>query len=113
MGLELAEQFDWELPDVILYPTGGGTGLIGMWKAFHELERLGWLKSSRKPKMIACQSEGCAPIATAFNKGARFAQKFKKPLKLRGAIAVRAPSETSLFSVLFGEVLGVPGACRK
>src|SRR6266571_175313 len=64
MGLELAEQFDWELPDVILYPTGGGTGLIGMWKAFHELERLGWLKSLRKPKMIACQSEGCAPIAT-------------------------------------------------
>ncbi len=67
MGLELAEQFDWELPDVILYPTGGGTGLIGMWKAFNELERLGWLKSPRKPKMIACQSEGCAPIATDDN----------------------------------------------
>ena len=64
MGLELAEQFDWELPDVILYPTGGGTGLIGMWKAFAELEALGWLNSSKKPRMISCQSTGCAPIAS-------------------------------------------------
>src|SRR5882757_5038323 len=61
MGLELAEQCEWELPDVILYPTGGGTGLIGMWKAFNELERMGWLKSAKKPRMISCQSEGCAP----------------------------------------------------
>ena len=67
MGLELAEQFDWELPDVILYPTGGGTGLIGMWKAFAELGRLGWLKSDRRPRLISCQSEGCAPIARAYD----------------------------------------------
>ncbi|MAE30574.1 MAG: threonine synthase, partial [Verrucomicrobiales bacterium] len=58
MGLELAEQLDWELPDVILYPTGGGTGLIGMWKAFAELEAIGWLPSGKRPRMIACQSEG-------------------------------------------------------
>ena len=77
MGLELAEQFDWELPDVILYPTGGGTGLIGMWKAFHELEAMGWLNSSKKPKMISCQSEGCAPISRAFEKGERFAKLFE------------------------------------
>src|SRR5438445_5491340 len=98
MGLELAEQFDWELPDVILYPTGGGTGLIGMWKAFHELERLGWLKSPRKPKMIACQSEGCAPIATAFHKGARFAQKFENAATV--ASGIRVPAAVGDFMIL-------------
>ncbi len=98
MGLELAEQFDWELPDVILYPTGGGTGLIGMWKAFHELERLGWLKSSRKPKMIACQSEGCAPIATAFHKGVRFAQKFENAATI--ASGIRVPAAVGDFMIL-------------
>jgi len=98
MGLELAEQFDWELPDVILYPTGGGTGLIGMWKAFNELERLGWLKSSRKPKMIACQSEGCAPIATAFHKDARFAQKFENAATI--ASGIRVPAAVGDFMIL-------------
>src|SRR6187397_632653 len=77
MGLELAEQFDWELPDVILYPTGGGTGLVGMWKAFAELEAIGWLKSSKRPRMIACQSDGCAPIVRAFERGERFAKPFE------------------------------------
>ena len=84
MGLELAEQFDWELPDVILYPTGGGTGLIGMWKAFAELEQLGWLKSLRKPRMISCQSDGCAPIATAYAKGERSSSP--SPSKLISAV---------------------------
>ena len=65
MGFELAEQFGWELPDVIIYPTGGGTGLIGMWKAFHEMEQLGWIKG-KKPRMVAVQAEGCAPIVRAF-----------------------------------------------
>jgi cysteine synthase len=65
MGYELAEQLDWRLPDVILYPTGGGTGLIGMWKAFDELEQLGWI-GSKRPKMISVQSSGCAPIVKAF-----------------------------------------------
>ena len=69
MGYELAEQMHWELPDVILYPTGGGTGLIGMWKAFDEMERMGWI-SSRRPRMITVQAEGCAPIVRAFAAGA-------------------------------------------
>jgi threonine synthase len=64
MGLELAEQFEWRLPDVILYPTGGGTGLIGMWKAFQELRRLGWLESEILPRMVAVQSTGCANAQT-------------------------------------------------
>jgi threonine synthase len=98
MGLELAEQFDWELPDVILYPTGGGTGLIGMWKAFAELEQLGWLKSSRKPRMISCQSDGCAPIAVAFAKGERFAQKFEKAATI--ASGVRVPVAVGDFMIL-------------
>lgn len=65
MGYELAEQFDWELPDAIFYPTGGGTGLIGMWKAFDEMEAMGWIDSKR-PKMISVQTSGCAPIVKAF-----------------------------------------------
>lgn len=68
MGYELAEQFDWELPDVILYPTGGGTGLIGMWKAFDEMEKMGWI-GSRRPRMFTIQAEGCAPIVRAFEQG--------------------------------------------
>jgi threonine synthase len=69
MGYEIAEQLGWELPDVILYPTGGGTGLIGMWKAFDEMERMGWIGSHR-PRMISVQAEGCAPIVQAFAAGA-------------------------------------------
>ncbi|GAB4452833.1 MAG: threonine synthase [Anaerolineales bacterium] len=70
MGYELAEQFGWELPEVILYPTGGGTGLVGMWKAFAELEALGWLKQGRRPRMVAVQAEGCAPVVKAFEANA-------------------------------------------
>ncbi len=66
MGYEIAEQFGWQLPDVIVYPTGGGTGLIGMWKAFEELEELGWIDRKR-PRMVSVQSSGCAPIVKAFN----------------------------------------------
>ncbi len=72
MGLELADEFDWELPDVILYPTGGGTGLVGMWKAFQELEELGWLRRTDRPRMVAVQAEGCAPVIKAFEQGAEF-----------------------------------------
>jgi threonine synthase len=72
MGYELAEYFDWELPDVIIYPTGGGTGLVGMWKAFAELEELGWLKNTKRPRMVAVQAEGCAPVIKAFKTGAAF-----------------------------------------
>jgi threonine synthase len=98
MGLELAEQFEWELPDVILYPTGGGTGLIGMWKAFAELEAMGWLKSAKKPKMISCQSEGCAPISTAFDKGERFATKFEHAATI--ASGIRVPAAVGDFMIL-------------
>ncbi len=72
MGYELAEAFEWNLPDVIIYPTGGGTGLAGMWKAFAELEALGWLQTKKKPRMVAVQAEGCAPIVRAFETGAAF-----------------------------------------
>lgn len=72
MGYELAEHFDWELPDVIIYPTGGGTGLVGMWKAFKEMETLGWLKNKKRPRMVAVQAAGCAPVPLAFGKRAEF-----------------------------------------
>ena len=67
MGYELAEQMEWTLPDVIMYPTGGGTGLIGMWKAFDEMEQMGWI-GSKRPRMVSVQSETCAPIVRAFTR---------------------------------------------
>lgn len=72
MGYELAEAFGWTLPDVIIYPTGGGTGLVGMWKAFAELEALGWLENTRRPRMVSVQAAGCAPVVKAFERGALF-----------------------------------------
>ena len=98
MGLELAEQLGWELPDVILYPTGGGTGLIGMWKAFGELRELGWLQSETLPRMIAVQSDGCAPIVRAFEAGQRFAEPWPDPVT--AAWGVRVPSAIGDFMML-------------
>jgi threonine synthase len=72
MGYELAEAFNWDLPDVIIYPTGGGTGLVGMWKAFKEMDELGWLESKKRPRMVAVQAEGCAPVIKAFLSGSLF-----------------------------------------
>jgi threonine synthase len=72
MGYELAQSFHWSLPDVVIYPTGGGTGLVGMWKAFDELEALGWLENTSRPRMVAVQAEGCAPVPKAFHSGADF-----------------------------------------
>jgi threonine synthase len=72
MGYELAESFGWQLPDVIIYPTGGGTGLVGMWKAFAELEELGWLENTRRPRMVSVQADGCAPVVKAFEEKASF-----------------------------------------
>lgn len=72
MGYELAEAFEWTLPDVIIYPTGGGTGLVGMWKAFDELEKLGWLENTKRPRMVSVQAEGCAPVVKAFEAKASF-----------------------------------------
>ena len=75
LGYEIAEQLDWKLPDVILYPTGGGTGLIGMWKAFDEMEKLDWIDNKR-PRMFSVQASGCAPIVRAFESGEKFAAEF-------------------------------------
>ncbi|MDY7110383.1 MAG: threonine synthase [Planctomycetota bacterium] len=88
MGLELAEQMNWSLPEVILYPTGGGTGLIGMWKAFDELARLGWLQGETRPRMYACQSDGCAPIVNAFEAGERFAEAPPDPQTIASGLCV-------------------------
>ena len=98
MGLELAEQMDWRLPDVILYPTGGGTGLIGMWKAFDELGQLGWLQSSQRPRMVAVQSDGCAPIVRAFERGERFAEPFVGARTI--ASGIRVPAAVGDFMIL-------------
>ncbi|MDA7979050.1 MAG: threonine synthase [Pirellulales bacterium] len=98
MGLELAEQCDWELPDVILYPTGGGTGLIGMWKAFAELAEIGWLKGDRRPRMVSVQSTGCCPISTAFEAGERFAEPFANASTI--ASGLRVPAAVGDFMIL-------------
>lgn len=98
MGLELAEQLNWVLPDVILYPTGGGTGLIGMWKAFQELRALGWLNSEKMPRMVAVQSDGCCPIVRAFESGERFATRFENAATI--ASGLRVPSAVGDFMIL-------------
>lgn len=98
MGLELAEQFDWKLPDVIIYPTGGGTGLIGMWKAFNELRELGWLKSSTMPRMVAVQSDGCCPVVRAFDAGERFCSFFEHAQTI--AKGLRVPAAVGDFMIL-------------
>ncbi len=90
MGLELAAQFDWQLPDAIIYPTGGGTGLIGMWKAFEELEQLGWIDAKR-PKMISVQSKGCAPIVTAFLAQQETVTPWKHARTIADGLRVPAP----------------------
>jgi threonine synthase len=89
MGYEIAEQFDWELPQVILYPTGGGTGLIGMWKSFDEMEALGWIDSHR-PRMVSVQAAGCAPIVRAFESGATRAEPWQNAATM--AAGLRVPS---------------------
>lgn len=101
MGLELAEQLGWTLPDVIFYPTGGGTGLIGMWKAFGELAALGWIHHDPQrsgPRLISCQAEGCAPIVRAFEKGERFAELF--PNAQTVASGLRVPVAVGDFMML-------------
>jgi len=97
MGFELAEQMNWELPDAIFYPTGGGTGLIGMWKAFAELKELGWLKC-KLPKMIAVQSTGCAPIVNAFNEGLNHAPLWENASTV--ASGIRVPAAIGDFLIL-------------
>ncbi|WP_109126529.1 threonine synthase [Dyella sp. C11] len=79
MGYELVEQLGWEYPDAVFYPTGGGVGLIGMWKAFDELEQLGWVKPGKRPRMFAIQSSGCAPVVKAFDEGASVSHMWQCP----------------------------------
>lgn len=97
MGIELAMQMGWKLPDAIFYPTGGGTGLIGMWKAFDEMERLGWIGSER-PKMIAVQAEGCAPIVRAFEAGERHTDEWIDAET--AAMGIRVPKAIGDFLIL-------------
>ena len=97
LGYELAEQSDWSLPDVIIYPTGGGTGLIGMWKAFDEMEQLGWIGSQR-PRMVSVQATGCAPIVQALAEGKRFANEF--PNAATVASGLRVPRAIGDFMIL-------------
>lgn len=97
MGYELAEQMDRTLPDVIIYPTGGGTGLIGMWKAFDEMEKLGWIGPAR-PRMVTVQSDGCAPMVKAFHDGDEFAEPWKDAKTV--ADGLRVPAAVGDFLIL-------------
>ena len=112
MGLELAEQMGWSLPDVIFYPTGGGTGLIGMWKAFDELEKIGWIDSKR-PKMVAVQAENCAPIVKAWEAGEQHAPLWQNasthaagirvPIAIGDFLIIRAIRESKGFGITVSE----------
>jgi threonine synthase len=97
LGYELAEQFNWELPDLILYPTGGGTGLIGMWKAFDEMQALGWI-GTKRPRMFAVQATGCAPIVRAFDAGEKSAGEFPNAHTI--ASGLRVPKAIGDFLIL-------------
>jgi len=100
MGLELAEQLGWELPDVILYPTGGGTGLLGMWKAFDELEAIGMI-DGRRPRMVAVQADGCAPIVRAFDAGDESAEPWENATTVANGLRVpRAFADREILQVL-------------
>lgn len=98
MGLELAEQLGWRVPDVIFYPTGGGTGLIGMWKAFSELAELGWIDAKKRPRMVAVQAAGCAPIVRAFERGEEFAEEWQGAHTV--ASGIRVPVAVGDFLIL-------------
>ena len=97
LGYEIAEQLGWKLPDVILYPTGGGTGLIGMWKAFDEMEKLDWI-DHRRPRMFSVQASGCAPIVRAFETASKFAPEFPNASTI--ASGLRVPKAIGDFVIL-------------
>src|SRR5438046_2226660 len=97
LGYEIAEQLNWQLPDVILYPTGGGTGLLGMWKAFEEMETLGWI-AKKRPRMFAVQAAGCAPIVRAFQAGEKKAAEFPNARTI--ASGLRVPKAVGDFLIL-------------
>src|SRR5262249_55465681 len=97
MGYEVAEQMGWELPDAIFYPTGGGVGMIGMWKAFDEMQKLGWI-GSRRPKMIAVQAEGCQPVVRAYDAGAARSTFYENAHTVAAGLRVPKPPGRFLVS---------------
>src|SRR2546422_2678552 len=114
MGYEIAEQMDWRWPDWIIYPTGGGTGMVGMWKAFDELEQIGWVTPQKRPRMVSIQAENCAPIVRAFQQGAEKAQPWEDATTI--ADGLRVPRAIGDFLILRairesgGTALAVPDA---
>src|ERR1700716_3256605 len=107
MGYELVEQLGWEYPDAVFYPTGGGVGLIGMWKAFEEMEQLGWVRPGKRPKMIAVQSSGCAPVARAFEQGAKVSQMWQNAATFAAGLRVPKPYGDSIMLEILRESGGV------
>ena len=98
MAYELGEQLDWHFPDWIIYPTGGGTGMVGMWKAFEEMEQIGWKAAGRRPKMVSVQAEHCAPIVRAFDQGAERSELWQNARTI--ADGLRVPKAIGDFLVL-------------
>ena len=98
MAYEIAEQMDWRWPDWIIYPTGGGTGIVGMWKAFAEIEQIGWVKPQRRPRMVSVQAEGCAPVVRAYQEGTEKAQPWAEAATL--ADGLRVPRAIGDFLIL-------------
>ena len=101
MGYELVEQLGWEYPHAVFYPTGGGVGLIGMWKAFEEMEQLGWVKPGKRPRMIAVQAAGCAPVARAYDAGAHVSQMWQNASTFAAGLRVPKPyGDTIMLDIL-------------
>jgi threonine synthase len=107
MGYELVEQLGWEYPDAVFYPTGGGVGLIGMWKAFGELEKLGWVRPGKRPKMIAVQAAGCAPMARAFDAGEKASQMWQDAATFASGLRVPKPYGDAIILEILKESEGL------
>ncbi|HUL17294.1 MAG TPA: threonine synthase [Terriglobales bacterium] len=107
MGYELVEQLGWEYPEAVFYPTGGGVGLIGMWKAFGELEELGWVKPGKRPKMISVQSAGCAPVVRAFEQGEKVCQAWENAATFAAGLRVPKPYGDSIMLEILRESKGL------
>jgi threonine synthase len=107
MGYELVEQLGWEYPEAVFYPTGGGVGLIGMWKAFDELEELCWVKPGKRPRMIAVQSSGCAPVVRAFERGEKVSEMWKEAATFAAGLRVPKPYGDYLMMDILKESGGV------
>jgi threonine synthase len=107
MGYELVEQLGWEYPNAVFYPTGGGVGLIGMWKAFQELEELGWVQPGKRPRMVAVQSSGCAPVVRAFEQGANVSQMWQNAATFAAGLRVPKPYGDSIMLEILRESGGI------